>query len=154
MATAFPVGITGPIRSSYAYILSTNSVETVNDRGLSRRRRIGNGKSVELNLAFRFSQDDFNTFAQWWRDDIAYGTEVFTISLLNGYEYGSFDCRIKGAYSAKNLVGIWEVGFPVEVVSFPMATQSVMQDAIDNYSDLIFADDFHTLIHATLPEYL
>jgi len=152
MATAFPIGLPRPLRGGYGFTVAQPHAETMNDRGLARRRRLGIGKTVAMTLALRFTDDELQTFAQWWRDDIAYGTADFEIQLLNGYDDVAQDVRPAGPYVAQNLIGTWEVTLPVELAEAPIATQEVMQDAIDNYSELILLDDLHTLVHITIPE--
>lgn len=154
MATAFPVGLPRPMRARYGYAVQPLSVTQQSDRGLARRRRIGTGKSVQMTLNWTFTEAELVTFANWWRDDIFYGTDDFDIQLLNGYDDISQNVRPAGPYTAENLIGAWSVSLPVELVELPMATQAVMQDAIDNYNDLLFADDFHYLVHVTIPENL
>jgi hypothetical protein len=151
MATAFPFTLPRPMRMGYGYQVGQPHAETPNDRGLGRRRRLGIGSTTTATLAWRFTQTELQTFAQWWRDDIAYGTADFSIQLLNGYDDVAQDVRPKGAYSASRLDGVWDVTLPVELVAPPIATQTVMQDAIDNYDDLALADQFHYLVHTTIP---
>lgn len=151
MATAFPLTLPRPSRMGYGYQVGQPHVETPNDRGLSRRRRLGTGSTTTATLVWHFAQSELETFAQWWRDDIAYGTADFEIQLLNGYDDVAQDVRAKGPYTASRLDGIWDVSLPVEFVAPPIASQSVMQDAIDNYDDLTFADKFHYLVHVTIP---
>jgi hypothetical protein len=140
------------MRINYGYQVGQPHVETANDRGLSRRRRLGIGKTVSTTLAWRFTDAELQTFSQWWRDEIAYGTAPFEIQLLNGYDDISQDVRPIGPYVAQNLIGAWEVTLPVELAESPVASQGDMQDAIDYYDDLILLDDFHTLVHVTIPE--
>jgi hypothetical protein len=151
MATAFPVGLPRPLRAGYGFSVAQPHTETQNDRGLGRRRRAGIGKTVTMTLAWRFTDSELQTFAQWWRDDIAYGTAPFEIQLLNGYDDVGQDVRPMGPYVAQNLIGAWEVTMPVELAEAPVASQGDMQDAIDYYDDLILLDDFHTLVHITIP---
>lgn len=152
MAVPFPSGLPRPLRAGYGYSVDPISVAQKTDRGLQRSRRFGTGKSVSLNLTFNFSDSDLVTFANWWRNTIQYGTLPFSIKLVCGYDDVAMDVRPIKSYSAHELIGAWQVSFPVEIISLPIASQDVMQDAIDNYDSLILADDFHHLVHVTIPE--
>lgn len=150
MATAFPLTLPRPMRMGYGYSVAHPHAETPNDRGLGRRRRLGIGSTTTMTLAWRFTQEELQTFAQWWRDDVAYGTANFTIQLINGYDDASQDVSARGPYTETRLGGIWDVSLPVELVSPPVATQSVMQDAIDNYDSLVLVEELHHLVHETI----
>lgn len=154
MATAFPASLPTPMRMGYGYSVEQPHTETMNDRGIARRRRLGIGSTITATLAWRFTQAQLETFAQWWRDDISYGTDDFTISLLNGYTYTAQDVRPKGAYTAARLDGAWDVSLSVEMVAMPVASQSEMQSAIDNFDDLLQAGPFHYLVHVLIPRNL
>lgn len=151
MATAFPVDLPRVFRATYAYNVAQPHAEGANDRGLTRRRRLGTGKTVTATLTWRFTEAQFQTFSQWWRDDIGYGCDPFEIQLLNGYDDVAQDVRAKGPYTAANLIGLWEISLPVEFAEAPVATQDVMQEAIDHYDDLVQANAFHRLAHIHMP---
>jgi hypothetical protein len=119
---------------------------------LSRRRRIATGTSTKSALAWIFTEAELQTFAQWWRDDVEYGTADFTIQLLNGYDDVSQTVKATGPYTEARLNGAWQVSVPIEWTAPPIASQSVMQDAIDNYSSLILGNDLHHLVHVIIPE--
>ena len=153
MTTAFPITLPRPLRAGYGYQVSQPHAEQPNDRGLGRRRRLGIGNSTSMTLVWRFTEAEFQAFAQWWRDDITYGTANFEIQLLNGYSDVAQDVRPVGAYSAQNLVGAWEVALQVELVAAPVASSATLTEAIANYADLTQARALHTLVHVSIPHY-
>lgn len=152
MAVAFPGSLPRPMRAGYGFQATQPHAESANDRGLSRRRRIATGTSTKSTLAWIFTESELQTFAQWWRDDVAYGTADFDIQLLNGYDDVSQIVKATGPYTASRLNGAWQVSVPIECTAPPIASQAVMQDAIDNYSSLILVNDFHYLVHVIIPE--
>lgn len=153
MATAFPLTLPRPSRMGYGYQVGQPHAETPNDRGLSRRRRLGIGSTTITTLAWRFTQDELQTFAQWWRDDIAYGTANFTIQLLNGYADAAQDVRPKGAYTATRMDGIWDVSLPIEFVAPPVLSADDLATVIANYPEnwATVSAVLHTLVHETIP---
>lgn len=151
MAVAFPVSLPRPQRDGYAYDLTPPLSVSANDRGLGRARRVGTVNKVRMRLVWLFTDAELTTFADWWRTTAVYGTERFTIQLLNGTNDTAQECMAVGPYAYEPAGGRWRVSLPVDIVAMVVATVDQMQDAIDNYDGLLLSDALHQTVHIILP---
>ena len=153
---AYPLTLPRPMHDGYAYTVSTLSGETTLDRGHSLRRRRGLGRTTRATLTFTYTRAEYVTFAEWWRNDIAYGTDTVSIKLRNGYGDVLQDIKITGPYQAENLSGGWRVQFPIELIDPPILPDGDLLPFLSGEVsfDGTELDALHVLVNETAPELL
>lgn len=151
MSVAFPIELPRPQRAGYGYELVPPIEMAVNDRGLARPRRIARADQIRMSLSWIFEPAKYFAFYDWWINTADNGTTPFTIALVNGYDDAIQEVRAIGPYKVSEAGGRFNVTLPIELVAMPVASQSEMQDAIDNFSDLSGASVFHETVHHIIP---
>jgi hypothetical protein len=151
MSVALPGTIPAPILSSYGIEVDYQLGPTATELGAGRLRRRSLDAKVTASLHWNLTSSQMDDWQTWWDATAIYGTEVLSLPIVNGYSLETQDCRALGSPTRSINGGIWSVSLPVEVVAQPIASTTVLDDAIATYDDLILADAFHVAVHTQVP---
>lgn len=114
MAT-FPVGLPRPQLSGYRLRVQPSIASTERERPAARMRRTATEPRIVASLIWIFTTEQFATFAEWWRTDLADGATAIDIQLPVGTWDSLHTGHVTGPYQADDLVGRWRVSLAIEL---------------------------------------
>jgi hypothetical protein len=129
MSTTYPGVLPRPQRSGYHISAAAMATATARDRTVPRCRRIGLAPVYVVSLTWIFTVEQFAVFCGWWRYDLAQGSALAQIILMNGFDditYVRFLCP----YQAEDLDGKWKVSVQAELPTYPRMSQAALEALI------------------------
>lgn len=123
MATLdFPSTLPGVSAQSYGFKPQSGLIRTEVDAGYARVRRRFTQTPTEIDVKWKFTQDELGIFEKFFEEDIAGGASWFYIQLFNGTGQSVYTARFKAPYVANTIVRefLWEVSATLEVMSRPL----------------------------------
>lgn len=112
----WPATLPPPRISGYDGEQGPVSKRTDFDMGPARQRRMFTSAPEMLNVSFRFKPAEMAIFKEFWKDDIGFGVDWFSIELNLGSGLATYDARFKRACKYAALPGMnWDVQGMLEV---------------------------------------
>lgn len=151
MSTTYPSVLPRPQRSGYVLTIGAAATATQRERAADRCRRIGQGSRSTVSLTWHLTEEQFATFAAWWRYDLLQGSLPAIIALPNGVDDIAQSVQFLGTYSADDMDGRWRVAVTAELLAPPRLSTDDLAGLIANGSLILPALSLHTLVHTSIP---
>ena len=144
-----------PRITPYALQTEGSVIATQMETGRRRQRLRFTQERNLVNVVFFMSEAQFNYFKGWWTFRINQGADSFIMNLKIDLDFCDYEVKFVTPYSAQYSGKGWNVSATLLVDDPKVLTEDILCaiDLIGNDFDAFFAtvDNFHTLIHSTIP---
>mgnify|MGYP001181781321 FL=1 len=133
-------------------------LRTEMEAGLARQRRRFTDVPTKVSVRWIMRRDQYAILEGWYRWHAREGASWFAITLLGGLGLLEQEARFTRQFSSRLLAGgtLWEITSELEIRERPVLDEGALNLVLtEDINGLLNAgDQFHILVHQTLPHLL